>query len=216
MKVQLSFLICFCLYVSVRGQAGNANAFIDSILTAVKTEHAADLEPYHLPDEELVINQKVGIITIKGDVKLTKGTLTGLSKIHRNGDATVGTQAGHFAVDLKVGDEKVVLMYDAHIDLMNILHPNLKIEADIAAIDIKMSISLSDDGKPVISSFEIDELKHTTFKVTGLGILDPLVDVIADVVVEVANKQVRDALSKMVEPMIGGLLSDFKLPGSTA
>jgi len=214
MNIKLLSLLFFCTILGVESQAGNANAFIDSVLTAVKTEYGASLEPYHLPNEELNFSQKIGIITLKGDIKLTNGTLTGLSHLHRNGNATLGTENQHFAVHLKVGDENIKLNYNAHIDFLDIIHPNLQIEADIGNIDINATIMLDTDGKPVIQQFEIDELKHTRVLVHGLGILDPLVDIIADVVIEVANPQIRKALSHVVETMIGGLLSDFKLPGT--
>jgi len=214
MKVSLICLIFLCGFLHVRAQAGNANAFIDSVLTAVKTEYGTSLEPYHLPDETLAFNQKIGIITLKGDIKLTNGSLTGLSKIHRAGNATIGTEAGHFAVHLKVGDEKISFAYNAKVNFLDILHPNLQIEGDVAAIDINATIMLDSDGKPKISQFEIDELKHVRFHVHGLGILDPLVDLIADVAVEVANAQIRKALSHIVEGMVGSLLTSYKLPGT--
>jgi len=206
----LSVLLCI-VSVNAADDAGNANQFIDSVLTAVKTQYGASLDPFHLPDEDIKINQKVGIITLKGEVKLTNGTLTGLSSLHRAGNSTIGTEKEHFVAHLRVGDQNIHLKYDAHVDLLSILHPNLVIQVDIGNIDINMTLALNSDGKLDINQFDIDELKHTRVHVTGLGILDPLVDLLADVVIEVANAQVRKAVSHLVEGLIGPLLSNFSL-----
>jgi len=221
--ILLSFLfLCGFLHVQTlpveeNGQyyeAGNANAFIDSVLTAVKTEYGAQLEPFHLPNEELAFSQKVGIITLKGDIKLTNGTLNGLSHLHRANNATLGTENQHFVVHLQVGDENVKFRYNAHVDFLDILHPNLVIEGDIGNIDINATIMLDSEGKPVINQFEIDELKHVQIYIHGLGILDPLLDLIADAAIEVANPQIRNALSHLVQGMIGEQLANFHLPGT--
>jgi hypothetical protein len=214
MNAKLLSLLLFCSTLSASSaQSGNANEFIDSVLVAVKTQYGSNLDPLHLPDEEFAFNQKVGIITLKGDIKLTNGSLNGLSALHRTANSTIGTENQHFVAHLRVGDENVHFKYDVHVDLLDLLHPSFQIQGDIENIDINITIALDSDGKLAIQQFEIDELKHVRMQIHGLGVLDPIADIIADVIIEVANPQIRKSLSHLVEGMIGPMLTNFSLTG---
>jgi len=215
MHIMLLSVLLFCGLMSnlFADDTGNANEFIDSVLTAVKAQYGAQLDPFHLPDEDIKINQKVGIITIKGDVKLSNGTLTGLSTLHRAGNATIGTESEHFVAHLRIGDQNIHLAYNkVHVELLGgLIHPDLGIKADIGNIDLNMTLALNSAGKLDITQFEMDELKNVKVHVTGLGVADALVDVIADAAIVIANKQVRDAAGHLVQGLIAPLLTNFTL-----
>jgi hypothetical protein len=146
---------------------------------------------------------------------LTQGVITGLSHLHRSGDSTIGTENNHFAAHIQMGDNNIKVHFNVQVDLLGIFHPHLVLESDIENIDLKADIGVGADGKPTLTGLLIDELKHVKVQVHGLGPLDPLVDVIADEFIKVFNPQARDLLSGVLKGMVGDLLKDFKMPGTT-
>jgi len=195
--------------------SGNANAFIDQVLTAVKTQYGKTLDPFHVPDKTLSFAKKVGIITFKGEAKLTEGLINGLSHLHRTGESTIGTENKHFVAHLQMGDDNIKVHYKVELSFMNIFHPHLTLESEIENIDMKATIGIDDAGHPQLTEFHIDELKHVKVHVHGLGLLDPLIDLVADSFVAVFNPTARDLLSNLLKGMVGDMLKNFKLPGTT-
>jgi hypothetical protein len=189
--------------------AGNADAFVDQVLTAVKTQYGKDLEPFHVPDKTFQFSRKVGILDLKGNVKLTEGLITGLSHLHRSGESTMGTENNHFTAHLRIGDNNIKIHYKVEASFLNIFHPHLVLESEVENIDIKADIGLDSDGKPSLTQFHIEELKHARVHVHGLGLLDPLIDLIADGFVEIFNPQARDLLSNIMKNMVGDMLKNF-------
>jgi hypothetical protein len=211
------FISCFALVQSSPlgfFEVGNANAFVDQILTAVKTQYGTTLDPFHIPDQTLNFSQKLGIITLKGDAHLTEGVITGLSHLHRSGDSDIGTENSHFIAHLRLGDDNIKASFKVAANFMNLIHPHLTLESTIENIDMKATIGVDANGKPQVNEFHVEELKHVQVYVHGLGLLDPLVDLIADGFIAAFNPTARDLLSNLLKGMIGDLLKDFKLPGT--
>jgi len=150
-----------------------------------------------------------------GSAKLTEGTIVGLSHLHRSGDSDIGTENNHFIAHLRLGDDNIRIHYKVDANFMNLLHPHLTLESEVENIDMKATIGLDADGKPTLTEFHIEELKHVKIHVHGLGLLDPLIDLIGDAFIEVFNPTARDLLSNLLKGMIGDMLKNFKLPGTS-
>ncbi len=146
---------------------------------------------------------------------MTEGLITGLSHLHRSGESTMGTENNHFTAHLRIGDNNIKIHYKVEASFLNIFHPHLVLESEVENIDIKADIGLDSDGKPSLTQFHIEELKHARVHVHGLGLLDPLIDLIADGFVEIFNPQARDLLSNIMKNMVGDMLKNFKMPGTS-
>jgi len=195
--------------------AANANAFVDSVLTAVKKSYSANLDPLHIPDiTAFQFSKKVGIITLKGDAKLEEGTITGLSHLTRSGDSSLGTEGGHFAAKLQFGDNNIHAHFKLDAEFMG-LKVKATLDTDIGNIDVKVNIGVGADGKPAITAFEIDKLQHVKIDVHGpIAPLDGVLDLLLDGFVEVFNPQVEKLLGGILKDFVGKELANFKLPGT--
>jgi len=192
--------------------AGNANAFVDQVLNAVKAKYNQTLDPLHIPDKVVSFKKKVGILNIHGEAKLSEGTITGLSHLYRSGDSSMGTENSHFVAHLRFGDQNIHLHYKGEASFMD-LHTHLTLESQIGDIDVKAVIGLDSSGKPSITSFEIDELKHVKLDVhTPIPILDHFIDFLGEEFIKVFNPVARNLVSKILKDMVGKELSNFKMP----
>jgi len=195
-------------------EESNANEFVDQVLAAVKTEFGASLDPFHLPDTVAKFSKKIALITFHGDAKLTQGTITGLSHLARSGDSTIGTENEHFTAKLQLGDNNIHAHFNVRLDFMD-LTTHLDLDADIANIDLKTTIGVDAAGKPMISSLDIDELKHVRIQVHGpVAPLDGVLDLLADAFIEVFNPLARTELSKVLKDIIGKEIANLHLPGT--
>jgi len=192
--------------------AGNANAFIDQILNAVKAKYNQTLDPFHIPDKVVSFRKKVGLITFHGEAKLTEGTITGLSHLIRSGDSTLGNENNHFVAHLQFGDKNIHVHYKGEATFMD-LHTHVTLESQVGDIDVKATITLDSAGKATINQLEIDELEHVKIHVhTPIAILDPLIDLFGDEFVKIFNPMAKEMLSKLLKDMLGKELENFKMP----
>jgi hypothetical protein len=225
MQTKLLSFLCISCFVLVQStpigyftqeffDTGNADAFVDQVLTAAKAQYGATLDPFHVPDSDLKFSKKLGILTLSGEAKLTEGTITGLSHLKRSGESTIGTENNHFVAHIEVGDDNIKIHYKVDATFMNLFHPKLTLESEVGNIDIKAAIGVDADGKPVLNELHIEELQHVKIYVHGLGLLDPLIDLIGDAFIEFFNPTARDLLSNLLKGMLGDVLKNFKLPGT--
>merc|ERR1712198_792583 len=68
-------------------EAGNANAFLDQILSNARSTIEKELDPVDLPTGGASFSKRILGIPIHGEAKVTDGWLAGLSTLHRAGDA---------------------------------------------------------------------------------------------------------------------------------
>jgi len=193
----------------------SANQFVDQVLEAVKKSSSASLDPLHIADiTAFQFSKKVGIITLKGDAKLEEGTITGLSHLARSGDSSLSTEGGHFSAKLQFGDNNIHAHFKLDAEFMG-LHVKATLDSDIGNIDVKVNIGVGADGKPAITSFEVDKLQHVKIDIHGpIAPLDGILDLLLDGFVEVFNPLAEKLLGQVLKDVVGKELANFKLPGT--
>nr|ABM53755.1 mite allergen Tyr p 7 [Tyrophagus putrescentiae] len=180
---------------------GNANQFVDQIVTALKTQK--NFDPLVIPPHHMNIDRKIGAIHLKGTADLKETKITGLSHVRRVGDAVLKNENGSFTAKLHLGDDNVKLFSDISLHFLhNIIHPNLKVEIDIGNIGVGFGVTIGADGKPALKDFDIEEFKHVKIHVHGLGPLDHLVDLIGEAYISLANTQARHMITGIVRPIL--------------
>ena len=159
------------------------------------------------------IDPKFGAIHMHGDVRLNNTIIIGLSRIHRVGDAHLGNDVdGNFSAKISFGDSKLKLHSDVKVHInKTTIHPNLKLDANIGDIELTFSAVMDGDGRLGINKFNIDQLKHVSIQVHGLSVLDPLVEIIADGYIQLANSKARHLIVNIVRPIIEKELKNVKL-----
>nr|ABL09301.1 allergen Aca s 7 [Acarus siro] len=191
---------------------GNANQFVDQIVNALKSQK--NFDPLVIAEQHTNFDRKLGALHIKGKIDLKNTRITGLSHVQRVGDAILENKNGSFQAKLHLGDNNVKLFSDITIHLLsNIIHPHLKVEADIGNIGVKFGVAIGADGKPALKDFDVEKLEHVKIIVHGLGPLDPLVDLVADAFIAIGNTQARHLVTGIVRPIIESELKNFKLGG---
>jgi len=194
--------------------ANNANEFIDSVLTAVKAQFGTQLDPFHLPDEEIFhFGKKIGPIDLGGSAKLSNGTLKGLSTLHRIGDSTIATEEGQFTAHLEISLEKLDFLYHAEVEFLSIIHPKFELLGTVGTLNINIALAVDGDGKPILKEFHVQDLVDVVIHEHGLGEVDTLVDLFTNAFIQFFNPTVKSLLDSVLQPMIAGLLGDFKLGG---
>lgn len=149
------------------------------------------------------IKERIGFLDVKIKVDLHKTTIAGLGHALRVGDAAVTNKDGSFNAKLQLGDADVRAKSDLTVHVSQLIHPDLKLEADIGHLTVTFSVAIGSDGKPALKEFHIDELAHTKVHIHGaIALLDPVIDVIAQAFIRMFNSLARDAITQVVKPVL--------------
>ena len=179
------------------------------MVTALKSQK--NFDPLKVPTQKIPFDRKVGAIHLKGDIEVKEMTITGLSHVRRIGDAAIENNNGSFTAKLHLGDSNVKFHANLTINVGNLIHPHVSVDADIGDIAVQFAVAIGADGKPALKQFDIDEFRHVALHVHGLGALDPLVDLVGDAFILFGNTQARHLITTIVRPIIESELKNFKL-----
>jgi len=194
-------------------EPGTADAFLDTILAAVKQQFADKLDPFNLPDKELSFEQKVVVVNFKGHIKLFEGVMNGLSSLHRTKASHIVQEEGSedLGLQLRIGVNDLDFRYRAHIAFMGI-GPTVTIKGKLKHLDIYAEGGLlSDSAKPFITEFDIKELDGLNIEVEGLSVLDFVINIIAKGVTTIFKSQVTGSINNVLKSMIEEVMSNFSL-----
>ncbi|XP_067006403.1 mite allergen Der f 7 [Anabrus simplex] len=192
---------------------GNMNEYFDTLVVKLGSFFKnSGLDPLPVPDAGRSVSFKDLLgITWHGELMLKEGSLSGLSMLHRSGDATLEYSHGLLHIQVELGFDNVLLDYDFAAQIMNIgpkgsiqgkiknLKLFLDIIADIETFDIYLQdLKITDAGK-------IDVTVH------GQGLLDLLVDAIADVVTLVFHDLIVNVVAVEVRSVIEKALDELDI-----
>jgi len=193
--------------------ANTANDFFDGVIKALKTEMLPKIEPFKLPTKDFGFEKKVGPIKFYGKVNLHDGEISGLSSIHRSGDCQIGNEKGNFKASVELAVNNMKFHYHADLEFMHI-KKGLLLEGGDLLVDVKAVVIIdSASGKPQLVDFKVVELRGLKLKIHGLGILDPLINLIMKAGIALFNTQIKHFLETKGKDIIGGVIKDFKMGG---
>ena len=90
------------------------------------------------------------------------------------------------------------------------IHSTVNIDADVGEIDIKAIVALDENQKPILKSLDVDELKNTKIHISGLKILTPLANLVADIFVKNFNSKAREQLNGLLKDVLGKEIANIK------
>ena len=190
------------MLISVRADddAATANAFIDSVVDALKKKE--NFDPMVVGLEHAEVKEKVGLINVDVKVDLHQTRLTGLGRALRVGNAEMVSNNGAFNAKLQLGDNNVKVFSDLTIHLSG-TNFNVEMNADVGHMLVTFGIQYDSAGKPSVSEFKIDELKDMKVKLDSqISILNPVLDELVKIATKVANKLVLDIVTQVVKPVL--------------
>lgn len=155
-------------------------------------------------------------IHLEGDIKVHSTVISGLSRVHRVGDAVVGSGAqgnGSFSAKMALGDEEgikataLVSIHGTHV------HPELQVMVTAGRVGVHFDVEANAAGNAnaTLATFVIDKFEQVHFHVVGLFANEPLFEVLADAYVFFFNEHVKKAIADAVKPIIEAELKSHKV-----
>lgn len=187
-------------------EAGNANSFLDQILTNARPTIDANLDPIVLPNAGISFSKKILLINVRGEVKVSEGSLAGLRTIHRAGDAEMTQSAdGAIVVDAKLGLNNLQGHASAFAKFMNIgMKTGVTIAVSFVSVHIKVKQTFQPGAHPELLDFAITGIDNIDIKFSsGLGPLDFVLGRLATLV----NNLVKDLVIKIVNEPLKNLIA---------
>jgi len=196
-------------------EAGNANAFLDQILSNARPSIQKDLDPIDLPEGGISFSKKILGITFHGGAQVNQGWLAGLSTIHRAGDAEMtNTPDGAIIVSAQLGLNNLQGHYRAFAKLLNI-GPETAVTATVSyvSVSIKVKQTFQPGAHPELLDFAITRIDKIDVKLeSGLGPLDFIIGGIVNLVSGLIKGLVVKIVNKPLKQLIGQKLSEITIP----
>jgi len=187
----------------------NANSFVEQLLERARPLIRQNLEPVELPEYSYEISQSVVITEVRAEAKLKNGKLSGLSTLHRAGDATLITtyDGATYRISALLGVSNLVGSYSGEVKFMS-LGPSVKVHLTVKTLTVKVGIIQAINGPaktpPVLTAFEIENLGKIVFDFDGLGPLDWIINPLSNFLL---NK-ISGVIGWIVESPLRRLIAD--------
>jgi len=195
-------------------EAGNANAFLDQILSNARPTIQKELDPVNLPDGGISFSKKILGITIQGGAQVTQGWLAGLSTIHRAGDAEMTNAGGAIIVDAELGLNDLRGHYRASAKFLNIgPETGATLTISYVSVALKVKQTFQPGAHPELLDFEITRIDKIDVKLeSGLGPLDFILGGIVNLVSGLVKDLVVKIVNEPLKKLIGQKLSEITIP----
>jgi len=195
-------------------QSGNANQFVDQILTNARPSIEKDLDPIKLPDARESFSKKILFVTVHGSVAVYNGLMAGLKTLHRTGDATLTQNAdGSITVSAKLGVDNLAGQYRAHAKFMN-LGPTVTAYIKVRRVSVRFSVkqSFSQGAHPELIDFAIERVDGLSANISGLGPLDWILNLLTKLVLKLAKDAIVKAIQSPIRDVIRNELKNINIP----
>ncbi|WP_316572627.1 hypothetical protein, partial [Klebsiella pneumoniae] len=190
------------------------NSLIDMILNTVDQKILnAGMDPAHLPDVVHKFEETILFVTWHGEASAYNGTLSGMSTIHRVGDAEYVLDDKGRAIGATTSLSMNVLEgHYKYVAQFMELGPAGDILLHIEGIRLTLTTAL-DEHLCVFSLKElnIDNIGHITITIDGLGLLDWIANAFGTLIANVVEVFLRNAIESQIKTIINGVLDNFDL-----
>jgi len=196
-------------------EAGNANGFLDQILSNARPTIDKDLDPIDLPRKEISFTKKVMGFPITGTVKVFNGNLKGLRTLYRSGDATMtNTPDGSMAINAHLGLNNLEGYYRMAAKFMNI-GPETSLKVIVSSVSVRLSVkqTFEADAHPKLLDFEIVKIDRVDVQFdSGLGPLDFIVNTVVNLVNNVVKGLIIRIVNEPLKKIIAAKLAEITIP----
>lgn len=195
----------------------NANPFVEELLERARPMIRANLEPVLLPDYSFEISQSVIVAEVKAVAGVHDGQLTGLSTLHRAGDAFLTTSNGGttYSIDAHLGVSNIAGNYRGEVTFMS-LGPSISVHLTVKTLSVKVGviqgISGSEKTPPVLATFNIENLGQIVIDFDGLGPLDWIINPLSNFLLNKISGFIAWIVESPLHSLIAELLPKIKMP----
>jgi hypothetical protein len=184
------------LNFSLKDDPTDANALVDEILDIVNLEiESLGLDPYYADLDVL-------------DLFNVQGNLSGLASLARSGDAQMETEG----FDLIITTDVSITNMDGELAIISDWFPELEASAGVDIKDIVVDLKIKATlpfGPFKLKEFTTSDIGEISVTITGLGLLDPLVDDVADLIANAVKDLVADLLDTVVKDILNDILENL-------
>lgn len=197
---------------SAMSDPASSNRFVDQVVEVLKGNK--NFDPLHLKSMyKMHFSRNIGHLLhpnhLEGDITVHSTVINGLSKVHRIGDAVVGSGLvnGSFSAKMALGDEAgikanaLVSIHGTHV------HTELQVQVHIGRVAVSFDLEVNEAGNGTLATFALDQFEHVHFQVISL-LAD---DVLADAYVVFFNEHAKKAITDAVKPIIEAELKRHKV-----
>lgn len=195
-------------------EAGNANGFLDQILSNARPTIDKELDPIDLPKKEISFTHKILGIPITGLVKVFNGRLNGLRTLYRSGDASMTNAAEGLVINAHLGLNNLEGYYRAAAKFMNI-GPETSLKVMVSAVSVRLSVkqSFNPGAHPKLLDFEIVKIDRVDVRFdSGFGPLDFIVNTVVNLVNNIVKGLIIKIVNEPLKQIIAAKLAEITIP----
>ncbi|CAG0896648.1 unnamed protein product [Cyprideis torosa] len=196
----------------------NANEYMDQILENLREFMILNgMDTLPLPDQIEAFSEEFLGITWHGEASLTQGYIRGLETIHRSGDAELDLLLdGGINMKTELGFNDMDGGYLMHVDFMGI---GIDAYAAVWVYSLRMymdaTIKIGDETTPteaVINEFDIRNPGLIVVNIDGLGSLDFILELLADLVMNIFGGLIVNAIADDLKDALQEILGNIVDP----
>jgi len=210
--MKLIFLtVCALLAVAVQGDE-TTNKFLDQILVNARPE-IQKIDPLRLPEARHGFSKKIVFVTVKGEASVYDGYVSGLSTIHRSGEANMRTEGQNLIVTAHAGLSNLRGQYRAHATFMN-LGPHVSAKLGISSVSVRLGLkqSMTPGAHPDLFDFHIEHIGGISVHIGGLGPLGWIVGGLTSFIANILKGVIANAINAPIRNAIRNELSKVTIP----
>ncbi|XP_068201165.1 mite allergen Lep d 7-like isoform X2 [Palaemon carinicauda] len=170
-------------------------------------------DPAALPNATAEFSEKVLLVTWHGEAALYDGWLRGISSLHRSSNADFVTDEQGVITGITAGSsmEQMKGHYKCLAKFMD-LGPIADVVFNINGVDTTFAAILDRQVcRFKVSSLNVDSIGHISVDIHGLGPLNWIMEIVSDLVVNVAELFIRDTIEDSVQSLLNEALDSVDI-----
>lgn len=174
----------------------SSESLFDDLLSGMAVRFRTDgIDPLVLPDLEESFSKRVSFLNVHGQARVYNGTLHGLSTISRTGDVIVSYQNDSLVLEARLGFANLTAHFGWNAHFMGI-GPlgQMTVSLTRTSAYCRLVHELKRGGRPILSALSLEEIGQVWTDIQGLGTLDFLLEIVANLVVNSLKHSIGDAL----------------------
>lgn len=190
--------------------AGSGNLFDDALLQAAESLKLVGLDPLPLANRTYRLDRRLP--ATGGSLSVDGGELRGLSTLRRTGDIVLVYNDTGIGVEAQVGFSNLTGSSRWKLGLMGFrLEGRSSISVRAVSATLLLHQNLSAGSQPVITDLKIDRIRQVWVEVEGLGVWDPVAEILVNLMTNWLKLSIANAVSRRVKDVIQDRLDRLSL-----
>ncbi|XP_067124187.1 uncharacterized protein [Centruroides vittatus] len=178
-----------------------ANLFDDVLLQAAESFKSIGLDPLPLEARTFLLRSRLPVTG--GSVRLSDGTLSGLSTLRRTGDVVLVYDETGVAAEANVGFGNLTGAYGWRVEILGLTlsgRSSLSVRSVSAGLVLRQNRSAG--SRPTVDRLKIDRIGQMWVEVEGLGTWDSVAEILVNLVANWLKLTLADAVSDKIKDAV--------------